>query len=66
MSNTSNLQNTASASQFVDQSDFEAHVRDAIQHASTPQVLVFTNVSSSWGQAVVDSINETDDGLSTR
>lgn len=28
--------NTASASKFVEQSDFEDHVRDAIQQASNP------------------------------
>ncbi|KAJ5919600.1 hypothetical protein N7454_009435 [Penicillium verhagenii] len=51
---------------FVDRLDFESHVRGTIQRASNPQVLVFTKVSSSWGERTVESINETRDGYSTR
>ncbi|CAG8891849.1 unnamed protein product [Penicillium egyptiacum] len=57
---------TTCANKFVDQSDFEFHVCDAIQRASNPQVLVFTNVSRSWGEQIVESINQTRDGYSTR
>ncbi|KAJ6150362.1 hypothetical protein N7471_001561 [Penicillium samsonianum] len=54
------------AKKFVDQSDFESHILNAIRSASEPQVLVFTDVSSSWGERIVDLINETSDGHSTR
>ncbi|KAJ5124464.1 uncharacterized protein N7515_008289 [Penicillium bovifimosum] len=57
---------TTCANKFVDQLDFESHVRDTIQCASNPQMLVFENVSSSWGEQTVDSINQTRDGYSTR
>ncbi|KAE8310685.1 hypothetical protein BDV41DRAFT_368961 [Aspergillus transmontanensis] len=57
---------TTCADKFADQSSFELHVRRAIQRASTPQILVFTEVSSSWGEQTVDSINQTRDGYSTR
>ncbi|KAB8198989.1 hypothetical protein BDV34DRAFT_233528 [Aspergillus parasiticus] len=57
---------TTCANRFADQSSFESHVRDAIQHASNPQILVFTKVNPSWGEQTVDSINDTRDGYSTR
>ncbi|PIG87452.1 hypothetical protein AARAC_005483 [Aspergillus arachidicola] len=57
---------TTCADRFADQSSFESHVRDAIQHASNPQILVFTKVNPSWGEQTVDSINDTRDGYSTR
>ncbi|KAJ5495112.1 hypothetical protein N7539_000228 [Penicillium diatomitis] len=57
---------TTCANKFVDQVEFESHVRDAIQRASNPQVLVYTKVSSLWAEQTVDSINQTRDGYSTR
>ncbi|KAJ5822971.1 hypothetical protein N7447_005311 [Penicillium robsamsonii] len=57
---------STSATEFVDQTDFEYHVLKEIRSASESQVLVFTDVNSSWGERIVDLINETDDGYSIR
>ncbi|GAB1206584.1 hypothetical protein APSETT445_005274 [Aspergillus pseudonomiae] len=57
---------TTCADKFADQSCFESYVRNAIQKASNPQILVFTKVSSSWGEQTVDSVNQKRDGYSTR
>ncbi|CAP79912.1 Pc12g02850 [Penicillium rubens Wisconsin 54-1255] len=57
---------STSATEFVDQSDFEYHVLKEIRSASESQVLVFTDINPSWGEQIVDLINETDDGYSTR
>jgi hypothetical protein len=55
-----------SAREFVNESEFQSHVLNAIYNASEPQELIFTDVKSSWGESLVDLINETADGLSTR
>ncbi|KAJ5878487.1 hypothetical protein N7455_001952 [Penicillium solitum] len=55
-----------SAQEFVDESEFQSHVLDAICKASEPQESIFTDVKSSWGESVVNLINETADGRSTR
>jgi hypothetical protein len=57
---------STSATEFLDQSDFKDEVLKTIQSASEPQVLVFTDVDSLWGEKIVDLINETNDGFSTR
>ncbi|KAJ5436213.1 hypothetical protein N7445_007098 [Penicillium cf. griseofulvum] len=57
---------STSAKAFLNQSDFEHHILKTIHNASEPQILVFTDIKPSWGQQVVDLINETDDGCSTR
>lgn len=55
-----------SATGFVDELKFQEYVLDTIRNASEPQELIFTHVKSSWGECIVDLINETADGLSTR
>ncbi|KAJ5695143.1 hypothetical protein N7536_005555 [Penicillium majusculum] len=55
-----------SAQEFVDESEFQSHVLDANCKASEPQESIFTDVKSSWGESVVNLINETADGRSTR
>ncbi|KAJ9488607.1 hypothetical protein VN97_g4701 [Penicillium thymicola] len=57
---------STSATEFVDQSDFEYHVLQAIRSASESQVLVFTDIDPLWGERIVDLINETNNGYSTR
>ncbi|KAJ5923059.1 hypothetical protein N7516_010762 [Penicillium verrucosum] len=57
---------STSAAEFVDQSDFEYHVLKAIRSASESEVLVFTDINPLWGEGIVDLINKTDDGCSTR